>query len=170
MIIRPEEPEDAAAIRHVEEQAFGQPAEADLVDRLRAACPEQISLVAIMEDELVGHILFTPAVIEYEDGSKLNGFGLAPVAVLPAFQKQGVGTALIQSGLAELQHRNQPFVIVLGHPEYYPRFGFQPAYRYHLTCKFTGENRDTFLIHLLKNKGFQAKAGDARYHPVFDSL
>lgn len=170
MIIRPEEPEDVAAIRRVEEQAFGQPAEADLVDRLRAACPEQISLVAIWEGQLVGHILFTPAAIQYEDGSKLNGFGLAPLAVLPDFQKQGVGTALIQSGLAELQNRNQLFVIVLGHPAYYPRFGFQPAYQFQITCKFTGENREAFMIHLLKNKGFQSRAGIARYHPVFDSL
>lgn len=170
MIIRPEEPEDIATIRHVEKQAFGQPAEADLVDRLRTACPEQISLVAIIENQLVGHILFTPAVIEHEDGSKHTGFGLAPVAVLPAFQKQGVGTALIQSGLKVLQDRKQSFVIVLGQPEFYRRFGFQPASQYQITCQFAGENPEAFMIHLLNNKGFQSKAGVARYHSVFYSL
>lgn len=168
--IRFEQTADNTAIRTVHEAAFGQPAEADLVDRLREGCPEQLSLVAIREDQqLIGHILFTPAVIDYTDGSHINGWGLAPLAVLPEFQKQRVGSQLVQAGLQELQNRRQQFVIVLGHPDYYPHFGFEPAWQYGLTCDFTGENRDAFMIHFLEQDRFQVKPGTGLYHPVFYS-
>ncbi|QDT92295.1 GNAT family N-acetyltransferase [Gimesia algae] len=170
MQIRFEQTSDSAAIRAVHEAAFGQPAEANLVDRLREECPEQVSLVAICDDhQLIGHILFTPAEINYTDGSEIHGWGLAPLAVLPEFQKQRVGSQLVQAGLQELQNRSQQFVIVLGHPEYYPRFDFEPAWQYGLTCDFTGENRDAFMIHFLEQAGFQKKPGRALYHPVFYS-
>ncbi|HAH46314.1 N-acetyltransferase [Gimesia sp.] len=170
MQIRFEQTADNAAIRTVHEAAFGQPAEADLVDCLRAACPEQISLVALSEDhQLIGHILLTPAKIHYTDDSKINGWGLAPLGVLPEFQKQRVGSELVQAGLQELQKRGQQFVIVLGHPEYYLRFGFEPAWIYGLSCDFTGENRDAFMIHFLGWDRFQEKPGRALYHPVFYS-
>lgn len=168
--IRSEQPQDSEAIRQVEEQAFGQPAEADLVDRLRAECPEQISFVAIQNDQLIGHALITPAIIEYEDGSQLDGFGLAPVAVLPAFQNLGVGTALIHAAIKALQGRNERFLIVLGEPGYYPRFGFEPASRYHVSCEFAADHPDAFMIHLLGNKGFKSETGAARYHSAFYSL
>ena len=166
--IRFENSSDQTAIRTVNQAAFGQPEEANLVDRLRAGCPEQLSLVAIREDQqLIGHILFTPAVIDYTDGSHIKGWGLAPLAVLPEFQKQRVGSHLVQAGLQELENRSQPFVIVLGHPEYYRQFGFEPAWQYGLTCDFTGENRDAFMIHFPGNDCFQKKPGRALYHPVF---
>ncbi|WP_299468545.1 N-acetyltransferase [uncultured Gimesia sp.] len=168
--IRQETVQDNTAIRQIHERAFGQSAEADLVDRLRISCPDQISLVAVAGDQLVGHILFTPAKIEYTDGSKVSGIGLAPLAVLPEFQGKGVGSLLIQAGLDQLHELKQSFVIVLGHPGYYSRFGFEPAYRYQISCEFTGENREAFMIYLLNHPAFQAKEGVARYHPDFSAF
>lgn len=168
--IRPEKPQDTTAIRQIHEWAFGQPAEADLVDQLRIACPAQISLVAVKDDQLAGHILFTPAKIEYRDGSNVRGMGLAPLAVLPEFQRQGVGSSLMQAGLKELQLSGYPFVIVLGHPEYYSRFGFEPAYRHQISCEFTGDNPEAFMIHQLNHQELQSKEGIAHYHAVFSSF
>ncbi|MCA9020806.1 MAG: N-acetyltransferase, partial [Planctomycetaceae bacterium] len=130
MQIRFENSSDSAAIRTVHEEAFGQPAEADLVDRLRTECSEAVSLVAIGEDQqLRGHILFTPAKIEYTDGSDFHGWGPASLAVLPEFQNQSVGSRLTQAGLQELEQRGQRFEIVLGHPEYYSWCGFETAWQ-----------------------------------------
>src|SRR5438132_13590891 len=123
--IRPERPEDAAPVRHVNELAFGQPAEADLVDRLRQAGTESLSLVA-EDDAVVGHILFTSVVVE-SAGRRVLGMGLAPMAVLPDRQRQGIGSQLVRRGLDILRARSCPFVVVVGHPDYYPRFAFEPA-------------------------------------------
>tara|TARA_R110002095_G_scaffold40574_5_gene37432 strand:- start:3652 stop:4170 length:519 start_codon:yes stop_codon:yes gene_type:complete len=168
--LRQETVTDARAITQIHERAFGQSAEADLVDRLRRTCPDQISLVAVAGDQLIGHILFTPATIEYTDESKLSGMGLAPLAVLPEFQRKGAGSALIQAGLDQIRELKQPYVIVLGHPDYYSRFGFEPAYRYQISCEFAGENREAFMIHLLNYQGIQAKEGIARYHSEFSAF
>src|SRR5688572_22803870 len=125
MTIRGERPEDASRVRHVNEAAFGRPAEADLVERLRRACQDSLSLVA--EDAaVVGHILFTPVVVE-SPGRRVLGMGLAPLAVLPDRQRRGVGSQLVRRGLNLLRERGCPFIVVVGHPEYYPRFGFEPA-------------------------------------------
>jgi putative acetyltransferase len=102
IIIRREMPEDHPAVRRVNEQAFGRPQEADLVDRLRDGCPGLVSLVADAGAEMVGHILFSPAVIEGE-GRSTNGLGLAPIAVLPGFQRQGIGKALIEAGIDKIR-------------------------------------------------------------------
>src|SRR5207244_5015033 len=115
--IRPEKPEDASRVRHVNELAFGQPAEADLVERLRRACTDALSLVA-EDDAVVGHIFFTPVVVE-SAGRQVLGMGLAPMAVLPDRQRQGLGAQLVRRGLAILREHGCPFVVVVGHPEYY---------------------------------------------------
>ncbi|MBU2623130.1 MAG: N-acetyltransferase, partial [Proteobacteria bacterium] len=115
--------------------AFEQPVEADIVDKLRQACPDFISLVAEDGKIIVGHILFTPVVIE-ESERKLQGMGLAPMAVMPERQRQGIGTKLIKRGLELLKEQGCPFVVVLGHPEYYPRFGFEPASRHNLKSQW----------------------------------
>jgi putative acetyltransferase len=82
----------------------------------------------VAEDDgaIVGHILFTPVVVE---GRPALGMGLAPLAVLPGRQRQGIGSQLVRRGLDSLRERGCPFVVVVGHPEYYPRFGFEPALR-----------------------------------------
>jgi len=122
--VREELPADYDAVRRVHTLAFGQPQEARLVGSLRNT-PDLspiVSLVAIREGEVVGHILFTPITI-----GRAPAMSLAPVAVLPEYQRQGYGCALVRAGLAECARRDQPVVVVVGHPEYYPRFGFRPA-------------------------------------------
>jgi len=127
--IREERPEDRAAIRKINEQAFGQPQEADLVDALRRNCGDLLSLVAVADEQIVGHVLFSPVTVG-ADREKVLGMGLGPMAVLPGHQRQGVGTQLIEYGINKLRIDGCPFIIVLGHPEYYPRFGFEPANRH----------------------------------------
>ena len=90
---------------------------------------KDLSLVAVVQNRVVGHVLFSPATVESE-GSVVRGMGLAPMAVLPEWQRRGIGSELIGSGIAGLASRQCPFVLVLGHAEYYPRFGFEPASRY----------------------------------------
>lgn len=126
IVIRREKPEDIEGIRTVNESAFEQTQEADIVDVLRDHCPDVLSLVAVEGNRIVGHILFSPATIQTHDG-EVVGMGLAPMAVLPDYQGQGIGSKLIRSGLEALKESPYPFVIVLGHPKYYPRFGFVPA-------------------------------------------
>jgi putative acetyltransferase len=146
------------------EAAFPEPTEADLVDRLRVSCPEGLSLVAIEDEELVGHILFTPVVIETAEGA-IRGYGLAPMAVLPEFQRKGIGSALVREGLRRLRSSDCPFVIVLGHPEYYPRFGFVPASKHGVRCQWEGVPDEAFLILVLRGG---VEEGVARYRREFD--
>ena len=115
--IRRERPEDIAVIRTVNETGFDQSTEADIIDALRDVCPDVLSLVAESDGEIVGHILFSPVTIE--DGSQSRqGMGLAPVAVTPDRQRQGIGSELVQAGLEILRKQGCPFVIVLGHPAF----------------------------------------------------
>jgi putative acetyltransferase len=134
MEIRRERPEDRAAIREIHERAFGRPAEADLVDALRGteAFLPDLSLVAGDGTRLVGHILFSRA--HLETGAAV--LALAPMAVLPERQRGGIGGQLIAAGLECARATDFPLVIVLGHPEYYPRFGFTPAARYGIIAPF----------------------------------
>ena len=166
IIIRREMPEDHPAVRRVNEQAFGRPQEADLVERLREGCPGVISLVANAGAEMVGHILFSPAVIERE-GRSTNGLGLAPIAVLPDLQRQGIGKALIEAGIDKIRASGEPFVIALGHPGYYPRFGFVSASRFGIRCEYDGVPDEVFMILVLKDDVLAEISGVARYRPEF---
>jgi len=165
--IRPEQPNDVAAIRTVNERAFGQSDEANIVDRLRESCSDVLSLVATIDDGIVGHILFSPAAVE-NAGRTIGGMGLAPMAVLPEYQRQGIGTALVKKGLAALQSRSCPFVIVLGHPEYYPRFGFEPALERGIRCPWEGVPDEAFMILVLDKSAMKEVSGVARYRSEFD--
>lgn len=166
--IRPEQAGDADQIRLVNTRAFGQPAEADVVDTLRQTCPEGLSLVALWQEQIVGHILFTPAVIEAEAKS-VHGLGLAPLAVLPEFQRQGIGSKLVEAGLAEIRKTQPPFVIVLGHPEYYPRFGFIPASRYGIVSDYADVPDEAFMILVLDEAALAGVSGVAKYRPEFNA-
>ena len=137
VVIREEIPSDIPAIRPLNEEAFGQPTEADIVDRLRSSCDRLLSLVAVLDMRIVGHILFSPAVLEPE-GRKRDGMGLGPMAVLPSLQLQGIGSRLVEEGLARMRSAGCPFLVVLGHREYYPRFGFGRASRYGVRCQWEG--------------------------------
>jgi len=166
--IRSENPADADAIRRVNELAFGQPAEADLVERLRRNCPDSVSLVA-EDDTVVGHILFTPVTIE-SNGRRVVGMGLAPMAVLPDRQRQGVGSQLVNRGLSILRGRGCPFVVVVGHPEYYPRFGFEPASVHGLASQWEGMPDAAFMVLVLDVSTMAGVAGVAKYRDEFNEV
>ena len=148
--------------------AFEEPAEAAIVDSLRAACPEAISLVAVDENQVVGHILFSPAVLEGPDGP-IIGMGLAPMAVLPGRQRQGIGSNLVRHGLDLLKVGGCPFVIVLGHPKYYPRFGFEIASHHRLHCQWEGVPDEAFMALVFNDAVMAGAQGVVRYRDEFDA-
>ncbi|MGC9515401.1 GNAT family N-acetyltransferase [Methanocrinis sp.] len=169
IIIREERPEDIEAIRRVNNEAFGQPAEAEVVDKLREACDSLLSLVAVEGGEVVGHILFSPATIGGEESTyEVEGMGLAPMAVLPRCQGQGIGSLLIHNGIKMLRERGCPFIIVLGYPEYYPRFGFERASRYGIHSQWSEVPDEAFMILILNKSAMVGAAGIARYRREFD--
>jgi putative acetyltransferase len=166
--IRRERSADIAAIRAVNEAAFDQSAEADIVAALRDACPDILSLVAESDGEIVGHILFSPVTIE--DGSQSRqGMGLAPMAVIPNRQREGIGSALVTAGLQMLRAQGCPFIIVLGHPEFYPRFGFVPASRHGLISQWEGVPDAAFMVLVLDASSMAGVTGVARYREEFDA-
>ena len=142
--IREEKPDDVPAIREVNDRAFGQTLEGRLVDLLRANNGMVLSLVAVTDDRIVGHILFSPVTLTSEAG-QLHGAGLGPMAVLPGFQRQEIGKKLISAGVQILRSGETPFIVVLGHPEYYPRFGFTRASRYGVRCQWDAPD-EAFMI------------------------
>ena len=146
--------------------AFGQRTEANLVDALRSACSDVVSLVAVSDGQIVGHILFTPVIVS-DNAHKVKGMGLAPMAVLPEYQRQGIGSLLVKSGLRILGKRNYPFVIVLGHTEYYPSFGFVPAYRHGLDCQWDAVTKEAFMVLVLDEKIMSGVSGVARYREEY---
>jgi putative acetyltransferase len=164
--IREERSDDIEIIRRLNEKAFVQPTEANIVERLRENCQNLLSLVAIQADQIVGHLLFSPALIE-GDGKTMQGMGLAPMAVLPEFQRRGIGSLLVQEGLEILTNRSCPFVIVLGHPEYYPRFGFERASLYGIRCQWEGVPDEAFMIRILDQEAMRGASGMARYQREF---
>jgi putative acetyltransferase len=164
--IRPENPEDATRVRQVNELAFGQSAEADIVEELRQACADSLSLVA-EDDVVVGHILFTPVVVETAE-RRVVGMGLAPMSVLPDRQRLGIGSQRVRRGLAILRERSCPFVVVLGHPEYYPRFGFEPASTHGLACQWAGIPDAAFMVLILDPHGMTGVSGVAKYRDEFN--
>ena len=121
--IRNEGDRDRPAIRAVNEAAFGRADEADLIESLRKEGAILLSLVAEIDGAIAGHILFTRMWIESANGP-LPAVALAPMAVLPVHQRRGIGGQLIAAGLEILRERGERVAIVLGHPDYYPRFGF----------------------------------------------
>ena len=134
MIVRPAREADHAAIRAVVTAAFGQPDEADLVDALRADGDALVELVAEDNDEVVGHILFSPMACE----PRAKVAALAPVAVKPGRQRDGVGIALIEAGLEDCRAKGVDAVIVLGHADYYARFGFSAELARQVRAPFSG--------------------------------
>lgn len=167
MLIRRETWEDVDAVHALNELTFGQPREANIVDALRHNCDDLLSLVAIDHEKIAGHILFSPAVIEAQHGI-INGMGLAPMAVLPEMQRRGIGTQLARTGIEILQERRCPFIIVLGHPAYYPRFGFERASLYGVTCQWEGVPDDAFMILWLDKGRMPPVSGLAKYREEFN--
>jgi putative acetyltransferase len=167
--VRTESPADAPQVRTINEQAFGQPLEADLVDRLRTTCREGLSLVADDDGTVVGHILFTPVVIE-SGAESVEGMGLAPMAVLPGRQRVGIGSALVRRGLEILRDRRCPFVVVVGHPAYYPRFGFERAADRGLQSQWESIPDEAFMVLILDGAAMSGVSGVAKYRSEFSDV
>jgi putative acetyltransferase len=163
--IRLERPSDTEAVHRINHLAFGRPAEADLVDIVRAACPEALSLVAVADAEVVGHLLFSPVSV-----GAVQGMGLAPVAVRPSHQNRGVGSRLIRAGIEILRDQTCPFIIVLGHPGYYPRFGFVPASQFGIASQWENVPEEAFMVLILDTAVMDGVTGVARYRSEFDQV
>lgn len=163
--IQKEEPQDRDAVYVLNLAAFNNGPEAALVDKLRASCDDYLSFVAIEDGAVVGHILFTPVTI---DGCSVLGMGLAPMAVIPSHQRKGIGSKLVRYGLDHLRQSGCPFVVVLGHPKYYPRFGFEVASKYHLVCQWEGVPNEAFMVAVAHDGALPMAGGVARYLRAFD--
>lgn len=162
--IRDEVATDVDAIRRINDLAFGQDAEGQLVEALRARGAVLVSLVAESEGEAVGHILFSAATI-----AGIEGAALAPMAVAPTCQRQGIGSALVRAGLERLRARAAPFVVVLGHPGFYPRFGFTPAQVLGITCDWDVPP-EVFMIAVFDPALAPRLHGRAVYQPEFSAF
>ena len=160
--VRIETSADRDAVRRVHEAAFGQREEADLVDRIRDRAARYLGLVAVEAGEVVGHIAFSPVTV---DGSDVVALGLAPMAVRPDRQRAGVGAALVRAGLAACREAGAEAVFVLGHPAYYPRFGFAPAAGRGVGNEYDAPP-DAFLVVELVSGALDGAGGTARYDPA----
>jgi putative acetyltransferase len=163
--IRPETKDDIRKIWQVNASAFDTEAEANLVDNLRNNGMPLISLVAEANKKLIGHILFSPVTLS---GTKrdIKIAGLAPMSVLPDHQKQGVGAALVQEGLKLCTSSGYKAVVVLGHPDYYPKFGFVPSSGFGIKSEYDVPD-EVFMIKELENGALSEYAGVVKYHPLF---
>jgi putative acetyltransferase len=163
--ILPERPEDIGAIRHVHQQAFLPSAnEAYLVELLREAKQVPISLVALWSGKLVGHILFSPISLVPAQLA-IRGLALGPMGVLPEFQKQGIGSQLVVSGLQRCRRSGYDLVVVLGDPRFYSRFGFSCARDFQLENEY-GVSEE-FMVRGLHTGALDAVKGLVKYQPEF---
>ena len=167
MHVRPERPDDFSAVRAINRAAFESDGEADLVDALRTQASPLISMVADDDGVVVGHILFSPVTLTGHETIPIAG--LAPMAVAPSRQRSGTGSALVRAGLSACREQGFAAVVVVGHPEYYPRFGFQPASQLGLTCEFEVAD-EAWMTLELTNGVLRGCHGTVRYHPAFQAL
>ena len=172
MILRPEQPADHEAIGRLLTDAFGGPAEARLVELLRTspAYIPDLALVAEVDGTVVGHILFTVVAVEDRPaGETTPALALAPMAVAPAHQRTGIGTALARAGLERAETRLEAAVIVLGHPDYYPRFGFRRASAFGIVPPWPDIPDEAFLVLPLPAYTGRCR-GVVVYPPAFDEV
>ncbi|MEW6323455.1 MAG: N-acetyltransferase [Acidobacteriota bacterium] len=162
--IRDERPWDADAVRDVNCQAFGQDQEGRIVDALRAHGGVLVSLVAVADGMVVGHIMFSPLTV-----GAVAGAALGPMAVRPDHQHRGIGSRLVEQGIERLRRDGCPFIVVIGHPEFYPRFGFEPAGAMGLQCEWEVP-ADAFMVAVLNPEVRGALAGVATYRPEFSTV
>ncbi|WAC04758.1 MAG: N-acetyltransferase [Methanoregula sp.] len=168
--IRPEIPADIPAIFNVNLRAFGQPAEAELVNALRREgdfIPE-LSMVAVDGGIIAGHILFPPISIDSPAG-RVPALALAPMAVLPEYQHRGIGSQLVRHGLAACRRLGHHIVVLVGHPDYYLRFGFMPARRYGIEAPFPVPD-EAFMVLGLDEGALDGIRGTVRYPGGFDAV
>lgn len=162
--IREEVPGDIIAIRDLNKRAFGQDQESNIIDALRSNRAVLLSLVATLNRHVVGHIMYSPASI-----GELAGVALGPMAVLPEHQRQGIGTRLVEEGNRRLKELGYPFIVVVGHADYYPRFGFRSARAYGIKCEWELPD-EVFMLLVLDDSKMHGISGLARYRPEFSEI
>lgn len=153
-----------AAVHELNKLAFGQDQEGNIVDALRSNGAASLSMVATLDDRVVGHIMYSPASV-----ADVAGVALGPMAVLPAYQRQGIGTKLVEAGNRTLKDAGCPFIIVLGHAAYYPRFGFKAASTHGINCEWEVPD-DVFMLLVLNPGKMQGVSGLATYRQEFSSI
>ncbi len=168
MSIRKETPVDVAGIRKINTDAFGTSGEADFVEALREKASPLISLVAEKDGQLVGHIFFSPVQLAGCE-KELALFGLAPMAVLPEWQKKGIGSKLVKEGLRRCTASGFDAVVVLGHPDFYPRFGFETSRIYGIKSEYDVPD-NLFMVIELKKDSLKDVSGTIQYHEVFHAM
>ena len=168
MQILPENSGDIDRIWEINAAVFETSAEANLVNALRESGVSYISLVAEVAGELVGHIFFTPVELA-GGGSDLKLMGLAPMAVIPECQNKDIGSQLVREGLKRCREDGYDAVVVLGHPEYYPRFGFLPSVRYGIKSDYEVPD-EAFMILELRKNSLKDRSGVIKFNPAFESL
>jgi len=171
LLLRSERPDDAPAIARVTTLAFGQKDEALLVDAMRKepGFDPDLSIVAEEDGIIVGHVLFSRIAIVSPDGDRIPAIALAPVAVLPDRQKQGVGTSLIEEGIRRCHRKGGKIIVVLGHPDYYPRFRFVPAKDHGITAPFDVPD-EAFMVLALEPHALVGVSGTVEYPAPFRAV
>ena len=164
MVVRKEELQDRQAVRSVNLAAFETAVEASLVDALRQQARPFVSLVAQDGADVVGHIMFSP--VSLASHAELHLMGLAPMAVMPTHQRKGVGSALVRAGIERCRELGVGAVVVLGHPGYYPRFGFQPSVRFGIASEYDAPP-EAFMVLELQPGYLSGASGTVKFHAAF---
>jgi len=167
--IRKEEEKDHKQIYEVNKLAFQQENESKLIEKIRKSenfIPE-LSIVAEIDNRIVGHILFSK--IKIIGDSDYESLALAPMAIIPEFQKSGIGSELIKKGMDKAKELGFDSIIVLGHKEYYPKFGFQRASKWDIKCPFEVPD-EVFMAIELTEKALEGKAGTVEYPDEFNEV
>lgn len=164
LIIREECETDHTAIQTINDEAFGSDVESRLIQALRADGSALISLVAEDKGRVVGHIVFSPVTMEPSSTVKIAGLG--PMSVTPQLQRSGIGSQLVKRGLDICQERGYEAAVVLGHPDYYPKFGFKPASTFRIKSTYNVPD-DVFMAMELREGALQTVQGTAHYHKAF---
>ena len=167
MFVRTEEEDDRAAVHAVYISAFETPSEANLVDALRNQARVLVSLVAEENGAVVGHIMFSPVSLSGHPDTKM--MGLAPMAVAPKQHRKGIGSALVRAGLVKVKKLGCMAVVVLGHPDYYLRFGFSPSSRFGIECEYDVP-AEAFMVMELRPAALRGKRGRVKYHSAFGNV
>ena len=167
MLVRVDKEGDHDFVRAVNTSAFDTSSEADVVDALRRGAQPVISLVAEESREIVAHIMFSPVSLLGHPNAKV--MGLAPMAVLPIHQRKGIGSALVRAGLEQCIGLGFDAVVVLGHPEYYPRFGFSSARQFGIYSEYDVPE-EVFMALELRPDALSGQTGKVKYHSAFDSV